>query len=447
MSPRATGPTRLRPSLVIPAVGVPIAIAAAVLVPMQANAAVDLPDKTVEELVAFARSSDVPALSGTIEQRSELGLPDLSGLAGGGPGGVGGPGASADGASSAGLDDLLALATGSFDANVYLDEQHARLQVLDRMAERNVYLGPDEAWFVDSESMTATRLTLPAGTDLAQLQADAQAEAERLADEARARAEAELPDGEQLPTPQQLLDRALDRLDETTAVSVGTDGRVAGREAYELVLEPRTDDTLVGEVRFAIDGENGAALAASITARGAADPAFSVGYSRVDFSAPDPSAFAFEPAGDMTVSEQVLPVPTAEEWAQWKADAEAHAEAEAGAAPDPSDLPHPVVHGEGWASVVEVDAATAMAAIAERSGPAAGDESADGATGATGATGAPTEEQLAEASAALEALTTPVDGGRALQTSLLSVLLTEDGRVLVGSVPVDTLVEYAASGR
>ena len=51
---------------------------------------------------------------------------------------------------------------------------------------------------------------------------------------------------------------------------------------------------------------------------------------------------------------------------------------------------------------------------------------------------------LAEASATLEGLTTPVDGGRALQTSLLSVLQTDDGRVLAGSVPVDTLVEYAA---
>ena len=60
----------------------------------------------------------------------------------------------------------------------------------------------------------------------------------------------------------------------------------------------------------------------------------------------------------------------------------------------------------------------------------------------------PSEDALAEASAALEALTTPVDGGRALQTSLLSVLFTDDGRVLVGSVPVDTLVEVAAgSGR
>lgn len=445
MSPRATGPNRLRPAILVPAIGVPVAIAVAVLVPMQANAAVDLPDKTVEELLAFAESSEVDAFSGTIEQRSELGLPDLSGIVGGmAPGASGGGGeGDADDAASAGLDDLIALATGSFDANVYLDEDHARLQVLDRLAERNVYLGPDEAWFVDSETSTATRLTLPEGTDLERLKADAEARAEQLADEARARAEAELPDGEQLPTPQQLLDRTLEQLDETTEVSVGTDGRVAGREAYELVLEPRTDETLVGEIRFAIDGENGAALAASVIGRGAAEPAFSVGFTDVDFSAPDPSVFAFEPADDVTVTEEVVPIPTAEEWAQWQAEAEARAEGDDGVAPDASAaVPHPVVHGEGWATVVELDAAAAMAAIAQHEGAAGdGQVSEDAAA-------APPAEQLAEASAALEALTTPVDGGRALQTSLLSVLITDDGRVLAGSVPVDTLVDYAAeSGR
>lgn len=448
MSPRTAGPPRFRARVLVPAIGVPVAIAAAVLVPMQATAAVDLPDKTVEELIGFAKASDVDALSGTIEQRSELGLPDLGALTGGagGGGGMGPDGADgdeADAAASATLDDLMSLATGSFDAKVYLDGEQARLQVLDRMAERNVYLSPAEAWFVDSETQTATRLTVPADADLEAIEADLEAEAERLADEAKAKAEAQLPDGEQLPTPQQLLDRALDRLDETTEVSVGSDGRVAGRDAYELVLEPRTDETLVGEIRVAIDGENGVALAASVTARGASDPAFSTGFTKVSFSAPDASVFAFEPADGFTVTEEELPIPTAEGWEQWKADAEARAEGDDGVAPDAhGDLPEPVVHGEGWATAVELDAAAAMAALAEH-----GAGTGDAAEGSGDAVEGPSEEQLAEASAALEALTTPVDGGRALQTSLLSVLITDDGRVLAGSVPVETLVEYAAAGR
>ncbi|WP_400997420.1 outer membrane lipoprotein carrier protein LolA [Agromyces sp. GXQ0307] len=435
MSPRRTGPSRSRARTVVPAVGVPVAIAVAVLVPMQANATVDLPDLTAEELVAFAKASEVDALSGTIEQRSELGLPDLGALMGGGPGsGSRGAEGGGDSAASDTLSDLLTLATGSFDANVYLDGEHARLQVLDRMAERNLYLGPGEAWFVDSESQTATRLSVADDADVEALEA----ELERLADEAKAEADAERPDGEQLPTPQQLLDRALDRLDETTAVSVGTDGRVAGRDAYELVLEPRTDETLVGEIRVAVDGENGAALAASVTARGADTPAFEVGFTDVSFAAPDASVFAFEPSASYAVEEEELPLPTVEELRQWVAEAQAGEHAEPGAA---AEVPPPVVHGEGWATVVELDAATAAEIMAERRAQAG----SDGGDGVAPATEPPFTE--GEALDLLDTLTTPVDGGRALQTSLLSVLFTDDGRVLAGSVPVDTLVGYAESGR
>ena len=42
-----------------------------------------------------------------------------------------------------------------------------------------------------------------------------------------------------------------------------------------------------------------------------------------------------------------------------------------------------------------------------------------------------------------EQLTTPVDGGRLLSSTLLSVLVTDDGRILVGAVPGETLLEAA----
>ena len=163
----------------------------------------------------------------------------------------------ADGApTAADIDDLIALVTGSHTAKVYLDGESARLQVLDQLGERNVYVDGEanEVWYVDSETQTATQLTLPSDAGIDQLHSDA-------------------PDPQDSTlTPDQMLDQALADLDETTEVTVGTDARVAGRDVYELVLTPRTEDTLVGEVRFAIDGENGVALAASVTARGASRP-------------------------------------------------------------------------------------------------------------------------------------------------------------------------------
>jgi len=411
MSPRASGPSRVRARVLIPAIGVPVAIAAAVFVPLQATAAVDLPDKTPQQLLEFAAASEVDAFSGTIAQRTELGLPDLSGLTGGAGGDDEAPGA-----AEPGIGDLLELTTGNWDARVYLDGDRARLQVLDRLAERNVYVGPEDAWFVDSETATATRLVVPTDADVERLHDDLEATFPEAADAKRDPAS-------ELPSPQQLFDQALTRLDETTEVSVGNDARVAGREAYELVLQPRTDETLVGAVRFAIDGETGVPLSAAVIARGADEPAYSVGFSEVSFSAPEASALVFEPADDVSVTEHALPLPTADELARWKAAAEARASE----APAQQTGPEPIVHGEGWSTVVEL-------AIPETSADAQGEAPNDAAPGGSDVLGP------------LLGLMRPVDAGRALQTSLISVLVTDDGRVLAGSVPVERLVELAGAG-
>ncbi|WES64113.1 hypothetical protein P0L94_16795 [Microbacter sp. GSS18] len=360
------------------AIGASLVVGAAVLTPMAASGAVDLPDKTVEELIEFAGASDVDAFSGTIEQTSELGLPDLGAL-------TGPMGDSGDGSDAADIDDLVALVTGSHTAKIYVDGDRSRLQVLDQLAERNVYVdgATEEVWFVDSESQTATRLTMTGHSEPGTPDPDALA-----------------------PNPDDMLDTALARLDETTEVTVGTDARVAGREVYELILEPRTADTLIGQVRFAIDGQNGAALAMSITARGAQAPAFELAFTDVDFSAPDPAVFAFEPGAGMTVAEKDLAPPDGTE--------------HGGDGTTPAATP--VVIGEGWSTVVEMQAAPA---------------------GEQGALTDLAPEQLAM----LESVTTEVDGGRALQTSLMSVLITDDGRVLAGSVPTSRLVEAAQTGR
>ena len=276
--------------------------------------------------------------------------------------------------------------------------------MLDRLAERDVYVSDDDAWIYDSREKAATHLTV----DQAALDA-LKAEAEARDEEARARLEAEL--GAPLPTPEEVLDQALAKLDETTEVSVGTDARVAGREVYELVLVPRDADTLVGEISVAIDGDTGVALAASVTARGADEAAFSVAFTDVSFEAPDASVFAFTPPEGTEVTEHAVPVPTVAELEQWKAEAEAGEETG-------ERMPQPIVHGEGWSTVVELPA---------------------GAAGAAGFDG--------EASAMLDTLTERVDGGRILSTSLVTVLITDDGRVLAGAVAADRLLDAAASGR
>ena len=56
-------------------------------------------------------------------------------------------------------------------------------------------------------------------------------------------------------TPQEAAEQALAAIDPTTTVTTDGAATVAGRAAYELVLEPSDPASLVGQVRLAIDGE------------------------------------------------------------------------------------------------------------------------------------------------------------------------------------------------
>lgn len=326
------------------------ALVAAIAVPLSASAAVDLPDLSPQELLELVADADAAALTGTIEQTSDLGLPDLGALTG-----------DADAA------DLL---TGTHTARVYIDGDRSRVQVLDRLAERNLYVdaADREAWWVDSETATATRFTVGAEGSSAE------------------------PGASKTPsTPSDLIDRALTALDESTRVSVGDDARVAGRAVYELVLEPRSADTLVGELRFTVDAETGIPLAAEVTAQGASEPAFSTRFTEISFDAPAPDTVEFVPGPGVTVEDETITRP------------------ERDSVPD---RPEPTVIGEGWESVVQLPVGETI-----------------------GQDGDPE---------VLEQATRAVNGGRVLETALLTVLLTDDGRVLVGAVPAERLVEAAA---
>ena len=87
------------------------------------------------------------SFSGTVEQSSELGLPDVPQV---------GP------TSGAGTGSLAELLTGPHSARVYVDgSTKARIQVMDRMAERDAVRHGNELWLSNSKDNTATHVTLP----------------------------------------------------------------------------------------------------------------------------------------------------------------------------------------------------------------------------------------------------------------------------------------------
>lgn len=197
-------------------------------------------------------------------------------------------------------------------------------------------------------------------------------------------------------TPADIAQRLLAAAGPSTTVTVATgSASVAGRPVDRLVLTPTTGQTLVSRVVVSVDHATGVPLKVVVDARGASGDAVSVGFTDVSFSKPDASLFAFTPPKGAKVTTKDLSSASADR---------AH--------PSATAAPHPTVTGSGWASVVSLPVGTLPAQLT--SNPLYGE------------------------------LTTAVAGGRALQTSLVSVLVTDDGRVLAGAVPVSALQSAAA---
>jgi hypothetical protein len=379
----------------VPAVAVPAVIAAGVLAgSIPARAGDPLPDKTPAEVIALLAGHRTHTFSGTIEQTSELGLPELPAT---GP--TSGP-ASAGGAAS-----IMEFLTGEHTARVFMDgKTKARIQVVDRLAERDIIRRENDVWFYSSKDNSAAHLTLPAhARDLA------------LTDPGNTGtpplAEPE-PDMPVPPTPQELADKFLAAADSSTAVSVGPEVEAAGRPAYSLLLEPRAEGTLVGKVAIAVDAANGMPLSVAVTARGAAQPAFSAGFTSLSLDAPDEALFNFVPPPGSTVKELQFGHPES-----WPPSSGFPVSPGTPTAPDDlagsiKDKTPPHLTGTGWETVVEVPAEAGAASAAN-----------------TLLSGNP---MLAQAAVA-------VPGGRLLSTTLFNVLLTDDGRIFAGMVPPERL--------
>jgi hypothetical protein len=81
---------------------------------------------------------------------------------------------------------------------------------------------------------------------------------------------------------------------------------VAGRAAYQLTLAPKSAQSLVGQVAVAIDARTHLPLRVQVTARGSATPVFSAGYTSISFATPAASNFTFTPPPGAKVKQATL---------------------------------------------------------------------------------------------------------------------------------------------
>jgi len=293
--------------------------------------------------------------------------------------------------------DITKLIAGSNTARVwYAGEDKARVALLGTLGETDVIRNGNEAWLWRSADNSATHVTLPQRT---------------------AKTPSAAPAG--VPsTPQEAADAALAAIDPTTSVTTTGAASVAGRDAYELVLAPKDLSSLIGQVRLAIDAKTHIPLRVEVYAKGANNPAVRVAFQQISFTVPDAEQFEFNPPAGAKVTTQ-----TPADLEKAAGEARSGSRADARAKDKAAKGDRPTVVGTGWTSVL----------VAKL--PA--DEA--GAKGAKGG-------EVAQAQGLIDALP-KVSGawgsGRLLAGSLFSVLLTDDGKVLVGAVAPEKLYEAA----
>jgi hypothetical protein len=214
-------------------------------------------------------------------------------------------------------------------------------------------------------------------------------------------------------TPQRAAEAALRAITPSTRVSTDPTAEVAGRPAYQLVLEPRDPATLVGEVTIAIDGRTHVPTRVQVFARGATSPAFETGFTSFDPTAPPASVFDFNPPPGATVTEGL--------------------DGAGGRGPDAQGTDpsgsgaRPQVVGSGWTAVVKAQLPPTGTAPGGGAPPAAG-------SGPLGSLGAVVSS--------LPTVSGSWGSGHLLRGTLFSVLLTDDGQVVAGAVAPQRL--YAA---
>ena len=260
-----------------------LALVAAVVLSLAGVSAVragspsELPSIPPQELIASSLEAMATpfTISGDVTSRIDTGLPDLPGTLGG---------------SGTGLGGLATAVVGTQHFKVWRSPDGVRVARVTDLSEQVVVANRDEAWFWDSNGMTAVRL------DLAALQHGGPG------DPAWA--------GVAAPTRADLtgwIGSALKSLEPYAQVSVAGTVEVAGRSAYDVVLTPAPGPTLIGQVAVAIDAETRLPLWFSVTPKGTGDPAVEIGFDAVSFDPIDPAMFAFDPPEGARVSEATPP--------------------------------------------------------------------------------------------------------------------------------------------
>jgi outer membrane lipoprotein-sorting protein len=276
---------------------------------------------------------------------------------------------------------------GASQIRVWFDgDGRSRVSMPTSLGEQTAVYDGTTLWRWDSAGRTVTKITPPSGIG---------------------------PDDKAFD-PTTAAHEVLAAIQPTSTVNVDGTAMVAGRPAYELVLAPApTERTLLREVRVAIDSQTRIPLRLKVLANGTNDPVFSIGFEQLTIAAQDASLFRFSPPEGATVTEPDITA----------------------GKPGPLGGAAAKTVGDGWDTVIVTKLPDGVLSGTGLPHP-------DDPKGST--PGGPAMDPKA----LLDMFGTPVSGtwgsGRLISTAVVSVIITDDGRVAAGAVPQQVLAEALA---
>ena len=389
-----------------------LVVAASVLAgTMLASAAAPvLPKLTPAQLLAAMHRAKPPAaLTATVSESANLGfpaLPDIGGM------------------DSSPLSPT-SLISGTHTIEVwYGGPGRLRIALPVSFGETDMRVNRTQAWLWESQGQRATKFILPRPRGIA------------------------VPAGPMRPapiamTPLQAAGRFLKLVGPTTRVTVPGTTTVAGRDAYQLAIAPRSGQSLIGRIVIAVDAQTHLPLSLQVFARGASSPAFATGFTSLSFSKPAASNFTFTPPPGAKV--KTVHVAAGQPGVMPRHHMKLMPRHVRLRRPEQGPPPWltpaaagPRTFGTGWLTVAALPFGAAIGGIA-RGG--------SGAYHSSLRISGPAGQGLGLLKLLLKA-SKPVHGawgsGHLLRTSLLSVLLTSKGEILAGAVTPAVLYADAA---
>jgi outer membrane lipoprotein-sorting protein len=233
-----------------------LAIGGSVIAGAQTGAPL-LPARTTAQLLAAvdAPAAPPPPMTATVQEIANLGLPSLPG--------------------SGNPMSAMSLLSGTHTFKVwYGGPTRFRVAMPVPLGETDLRRAGRDVWLWTSKTSQATHYVLPAAAAN------------------RPQVPAHAPS---VPTPQQLAKQILAAVGKTTTVKLQQNVTVAGQPAYQLTLAPKDSRSLIGQITIAVDADNSMPLQVQVFARGASSPAFQLGFTSISFGMPAASNFAFTP--------------------------------------------------------------------------------------------------------------------------------------------------------